>query len=85
MGRAYDFIVIDHPHVGHVTHEGCLLPFEGLGRDGELTALAHQAVGAFFESYRQGGHLWAVPRTAPRRSSPGAPIDFRERPETGRR
>lgn len=61
LAAQYDFIVIDHPHVGHVTREGCLLPFEGLGRDGELTALAHQAVGASFESYRQGGHLWAVP------------------------
>lgn len=46
---------------GDVTREGCLLPLEGLGRDGELAALARQSVGASFESYRQGGRLWAVP------------------------
>ena len=61
LAARYDLIIIDHPHVGRVTREGCLLPFEGLGRDRELTALGHQSVGASFESYRQGGHLWAVP------------------------
>ena len=61
LAARYDLITIDHPHVGHATREGCLLAFEGLGRDGELRALARQSVGASFESYRQDRHLWAVP------------------------
>ena len=28
LARQYDLIVIDHPHVGQVTREGCLLPFD---------------------------------------------------------
>src|SRR5690606_14098671 len=28
LARAYDLIVIDHPHVGQITSEGCLAPLD---------------------------------------------------------
>lgn len=35
LARAYDLIVIDHPHVGQITHEGCLEPLDIPGREAE--------------------------------------------------
>lgn len=32
LARAYDLIVIDHPHVGQITAEGCLAPLDVPGR-----------------------------------------------------
>jgi multiple sugar transport system substrate-binding protein len=61
LARRYDLIVIDHPHAGQATREGCLLPLERAGRTAALAELARQSVGASFESYRHGGHLWAIP------------------------
>ena len=31
LARAYDLIVIDHPHVGQITAEGCLAPLDVAG------------------------------------------------------
>ena len=28
LAREYDLIVIDHPHVGQITRENCLLPLD---------------------------------------------------------
>lgn len=61
LARQYDLIIIDHPHAGQATREACLLPLEELGRGDALAALSRQSVGASFESYRHGGHLWAIP------------------------
>jgi len=62
LARDYDLIVIDHPHVGQVTREGCLLPLDGLpGREADLAALAAGSVGASFDSYRWQGRQWAFP------------------------
>ena len=33
LARAYDLIVIDHPHVGQLTNEGCQLPLDVPGRE----------------------------------------------------
>ena len=35
LARAYDLIVIDHPHVGQITGEGCLTPLDVPGREAE--------------------------------------------------
>lgn len=61
LARAYDLIVIDHPHVGQITAEGCLLPLDQPGREGALAALAAGSVGASFDSYRWQGRLWGLP------------------------
>jgi multiple sugar transport system substrate-binding protein len=61
LARRYDLIVIDHPHVGQVTREGCLLPLDRPERRAALEVLARQSVGPSFESYRYEGHIWALP------------------------
>jgi multiple sugar transport system substrate-binding protein len=60
LARAYDLIVVDHPHVGQIIREACLTPLDDPGREGELEALARGSVGPSFESYRM-GRLWALP------------------------
>jgi multiple sugar transport system substrate-binding protein len=61
LARAYDLIVIDHPHVGQVTAEGCLAPLNVAGREAELAALAAASVGPSFASYEWQGTQWALP------------------------
>lgn len=61
LAQQYDLIVIDHPHVGQVTREQCLLPLDGVVRGNERMALAQNSVGASFDSYVWEGRLWALP------------------------
>lgn len=61
LARAFDLIVIDHPHVGQVTAESCLLPLDIPGREAETKALASASVGASFASYQWQGRQWALP------------------------
>lgn len=57
LAREYDLIVIDHPHVGQVARENCLLPLQ----DARLAAVAEGSVGASYPSYHWQGHQWALP------------------------
>src|SRR6185312_8565934 len=58
LAQRYDLIVIDHPHVGQITRERCLLPLD----DGsEFPILEKQYVGASLASYVWEGTLWALP------------------------
>jgi multiple sugar transport system substrate-binding protein len=52
LARQYDLIVIDHPHVGQVTAEGCLAPLDPI-EDG--------FVGGSYASYTYDGQQWAYP------------------------
>jgi len=61
LARTYDLIVIDHPHVGQITAEDCLVPLDRQGRDEALAALAAHSVGPSFASYRWQGRQWALP------------------------
>lgn len=61
LARQYDLIVIDHPHVGQITDEGCLLPLDRPERARELEALSKGSVGKSFPSYNWRGHQWAFP------------------------
>lgn len=61
LARAYDLIVIDHPHVGQITAEGCLEPLDVAGREAEFDALAAGSVGQSFPSYNWQGRQWAFP------------------------
>ena len=58
LAARYDLIVIDHPHVGAITREQCLVPLDG-GMD--LGLLNKVYVGASLASYLWGGRLWALP------------------------
>jgi len=57
LALRYDLIVIDHPHVGQVTREDCLLPFDA----SRLAAIAQGTVGRSFASYHWEGRQWALP------------------------
>ncbi|WP_338111047.1 ABC transporter substrate-binding protein [Rhizobium cauense] len=61
LARNYDLIVIDHPHVGQITEERCLLPLDVEGRESEREALAKGSVGASYPSYHWRGRQWAFP------------------------
>jgi len=61
LARQFDLIVIDHPHVGQITHEKCLLPLDVAGREGERRALASGSVGRSYPSYTWQGRQWAFP------------------------
>ncbi|MDT6940063.1 extracellular solute-binding protein [Brucella pseudogrignonensis] len=64
LARNFDMIVIDHPHVGQITKEGCLLPLDVAGRETELKKLADGSVGQSFPSYNWQGRQWAFPLDA---------------------
>jgi len=57
LARQYDLIVIDHPHVGQITREDCLLPFD----ETRLASIAQGTVGRSFPSYHWQGQQWALP------------------------
>jgi multiple sugar transport system substrate-binding protein len=61
LARAYDLIVIDHPHVGQITAESCLEPLDGRGREADRAALAAGSVGKSYSSYQWRGRQWAFP------------------------
>lgn len=61
LARQFDLIVIDHPHVGQITHEKCLLPLDVTGRENERHALAAASVGQSYPSYTWQGRQWAFP------------------------
>ena len=61
LARAYDLIVIDHPHVGQITAEKCLAPLDIAGREAERDALIKGSVGQSYKSYRWQGRQWAFP------------------------
>ncbi|HUA23129.1 MAG TPA: extracellular solute-binding protein [Steroidobacteraceae bacterium] len=58
LAERYDLIVIDHPHVGQITREQCLVPLD----DGaDVALLRRDYVGASLASYEWEGRLWALP------------------------
>lgn len=61
LARAYDLVVIDHPHVGQITKEGCLEPLDIEGREAEFEVMARGSVGESFPSYNWQGRQWAFP------------------------
>ncbi|ACM27797.1 extracellular solute-binding protein [Rhizobium rhizogenes] len=59
LAAAYDLIIIDHPHVGQITRENCLLPLDDAQHAGELAAIAAGTVGRSYPSYHWQGRQWA--------------------------
>ncbi|WBU52816.1 extracellular solute-binding protein [Paracoccus sp. SCSIO 75233] len=55
LARQYDLIVVDHPHVGQITAEGCLHPLP------DLPDIAGGSLGQSYPSYNWGGQQWAYP------------------------
>lgn len=52
LAQRYDLLVIDHPHVGQIAEERCVLPLDEAGQD---------AIGPSLASYFWKGKLWALP------------------------
>lgn len=61
LARAFDLIVIDHPHVGQITKENCLSPLDVPGREAERAAIAAGTVGQSYPSYTWQGRQWGFP------------------------
>jgi multiple sugar transport system substrate-binding protein len=61
LARRYDLMVIDHPHVGDITAQHCLIPLDIAEREAECSALAANSVGPSWRSYEWRGHQWALP------------------------
>ena len=61
LARKFDLIVIDHPHVGQITREECLVPLDRADRATALAELANGSVGPSFNSYNWEGRQWALP------------------------
>ncbi|MCZ2722955.1 ABC transporter substrate-binding protein [Marinomonas sp. 15G1-11] len=53
LAKKYDFIILDHPHVGQVALNGCLLPLP------DNADLANNSIGGSHESYIYNGISWA--------------------------
>ncbi len=60
LAREYDLLVIDHPHVGEVAGNGCLVALNTVDRNAELAVLASESLGQSHASYEYGGHQWAL-------------------------
>lgn len=61
LARSYDLIIIDHPHVGQIAEENCLLPLDIATREEAILALKKASVGPSFGSYNWKGRQWALP------------------------
>lgn len=64
LAAQYDLIVIDHPHVGQITRENCLLPLDDAEHTDEIAAIAAGTVGRSYPSYNWQGRQWAFPLDA---------------------
>ncbi|TGX56287.1 extracellular solute-binding protein [Sphingomonas gei] len=58
LARSFDLIVIDHPHVGQIVGQDCLVPFPDTA---QLAETAAGSVGRSYESYHFDGRQWALP------------------------
>ena len=61
LAELFDLLVIDHPFVGLAARGNVLLPLDKCLEPHVLEDLATNAVGFSYESYRYGGHTWALP------------------------
>jgi multiple sugar transport system substrate-binding protein len=76
----FDLLVIDHPGLGEAVRDGCLRPLNDFFSPGELASWRGLAIGASFDSYRLGGHQWALPLDAAAQVSVCRPEMLDERP-----
>jgi multiple sugar transport system substrate-binding protein len=60
FAEQYDVIVLDHPFMGQVVQDRCLLPLDGHVSQATLDTLGSESAGASHQSYFYGGHQWAL-------------------------
>jgi multiple sugar transport system substrate-binding protein len=61
LARAYDLIIMDHPHCGVVSAKRCVLPLDKILDSDVLVEAASSTVGPSFTSYFYDNHQWALP------------------------
>jgi len=61
LAETFDLLVIDHPYAGRAARGDVLLPLDELIEKSFLDDQRQNAVGLSYESYRYGGHVWALP------------------------
>ena len=61
LAERFDMIVIDHPFAGYAAAHPVLVPLDEYLPEAYLADQRANTVGASYESYVQGGHLWALP------------------------
>jgi multiple sugar transport system substrate-binding protein len=82
LARQFDFIVMDHPHIGTMAESGCVVPLDDVIDEDTLAQLARNSPGASHQSYRYGGHQWALAIDAACQTSAWRPDRLRELPRT---
>ena len=60
LAKRFDLLVIDHPSTGQVAEHDALLPLDDFLPRRFLQDQARNSVGRSHESYRFGGHQWAL-------------------------
>jgi multiple sugar transport system substrate-binding protein len=78
LAETFDFLVIDHPFAGRAARGDVLLPLDEFLEPSVLDDQEVNAVGLSYESYRYGGHLWALPTDTATPVS-GARVDLLEK------
>ena len=61
LAARYDFVVLDHPHIGEAVALDCLQPLEDLFTPEEIAGWAAQSIGPAMRSYKWTGKHWALP------------------------
>lgn len=56
----YDLIVVDHPFMGAIARDRCLVPLDELVSRTTLDTLKSESVGVSHQSYLYDGHQWAL-------------------------
>lgn len=57
----YDLLVLDHPHMGNIHANGCLIDLNDFLSDEERKAFSIESVGPSFLSYNYHNHQYAIP------------------------
>ncbi|MGX9522687.1 ABC transporter substrate-binding protein [Vibrio mediterranei] len=60
IAEEYDFMIIDHPHIGEASKQGCIIPLNDEQYSASLTELAQNSVGPSQPSYELDGKQWAL-------------------------
>ncbi|WP_461207027.1 ABC transporter substrate-binding protein [Clostridium sp. DL1XJH146] len=61
LATEYDFIMIDHPHIGSAYAQNLLLPLDELLDEEYLKNQEENSVGLSYKSYNWENHQWAIP------------------------
>src|SRR5438445_1415860 len=60
LASRFDLVVIDHPHVGHLSDSGSVIQLDLMSDAKTMELLASQSVGPSHSSYQFAGHQWAL-------------------------